>query len=75
MKMYLLIKCYEDGDSYQTFSDLKEAENEFKDEKKAEWYHHLVLCEIGPNQRFGFSEYGFYGTYNVISEWSRDEDE
>ena len=73
MKMYLLIKCFEDGDSYQTFSDLKEAKKVFKEEKKDEFYHHLALCEIGPDQSFGFSEYGFDGEgVNVIAEWSRD---
>ncbi len=71
MKMYLLIKCSEDGDSYQTFSDLKEAKKVFKDEKKAKWYHHLALCEIGPDQSFGFSDYGLCGE-GVIGEWSRD---
>jgi hypothetical protein len=71
MKMYLLIKCYEDGDSYQTFSDLKEAKKVFKEEKKDSRYHYLVLCEIGPDQRFGFSDYGFDGP-GVIAEWSRD---
>ena len=71
MKMYLFIKCSEDGDSYQTFSDLKEAKKEFKNEKKSKYYHTLVLCEIGPDQRFSFGDYGFYGE-GVIEEWSRD---
>ena len=71
MKMYLLIKCFEDGDSYQTFSDLKEAKKVFKEEKKDSWYHHIALCEIGPDQSFGFSDYGFSGV-SVIAEWSRD---
>ena len=76
MKIYLLIKCYEDGDSYQTFSDLEEAKEVFEGEKKDacyRWYHALALCEIGPNQRFGFSDYGFDGEgVNVIAEWSKD---
>jgi hypothetical protein len=73
MKIYLLIKCYEDGDSYQTFSDLKEAKEVFEGEKKDSWYHTLALCEVGPNQSFGFNDYGFYGEgVNVIGEWSRD---
>ena len=72
MKMYLLIKCYEDGDSYQTFSNLEEAKKKFVDEKEGAWYHHLVLCEIGPDQRFGFGDYGFDG--ETIEEWSRDDE-
>lgn len=71
MKMYLLIKCYEDGDSYQTFSNLEEAKKVFEEGKKDSWYHTLVLCEIGPDQSFGFGSYGFYGN-DVIAEWSRD---
>lgn len=69
--MYLLIKCFEDGDTYQTFSDLKEAKKVFKDEKKSKFYHYLVLCEIHPNRIFGFGDYGFEGI-EAILEWSRD---
>jgi hypothetical protein len=70
MKMYLLIKCYEDGDSYQTFDNLENAIEEFENQKADGWFHTLVLCEIGPGLRFGFSDYGFQGT-ETIKEWSR----
>ena len=71
MNIYLLIKCYEDGDSYQTFSDLDEARKVFTEDKEEGYYHTLVLCDIGPDQSFGFGSQGFYGNA-VVAEWSRD---
>lgn len=75
MKMYLLIKCSEDGDSYQTFSNLDEAKKVFNEEKKGGWHNNLVLCEIGPDQTFGFGSQGFFHGSDVVKEWDREEDE
>lgn len=63
MEMYLLICIYNgvNENSYQTFSDLKEAKKAFKEEVKEEAYDYIVLLKTGPNKKFRFSNHGFEG--------------
>lgn len=73
MKMYLLISCTYDGDSYELFNDLEKAKARFEEEKESEWNNIIVLCSPKPGDSFGFGHGGFYGTCEVIEEWERED--
>lgn len=71
MKIYLLICCTFDGDSYKLFDNLEEATAAFEEEKESSWNNIIVLCSPKPGDSFGFG-YEFYGC-EVIEEWAKED--